>query len=55
MINIYRIRKVKKMAKWLTPEEMQRKKERKQKYLYILFIVFAAMIGGLVTVVMNSL
>ncbi|WAA13261.1 hypothetical protein [Fervidibacillus halotolerans] len=43
------------MSKWLTPEEMERKRERKRKLSYILYTVFAAIIGGLVTIVLQSL
>ncbi|MFZ3588961.1 hypothetical protein ACOI1C_06685 [Bacillus sp. DJP31] len=43
------------MSQWITPEEIYKQKERKKVMLYISFPILAAIVGGLLTVVMNSL
>jgi hypothetical protein len=43
------------MSKWLTPEEIYKQKERKKMMLYISFPILAAVVGGLLTVLVNKL
>ncbi|WP_280637249.1 hypothetical protein [Alkalihalobacillus sp. BA299] len=43
------------MSKWLTPEEIHIRKERKKKILYISMPIMAAAIGAIVTVLASSI
>jgi len=40
---------------WLTPEEQQRRKTIKQKMFYLSVPIIGAVIGGLITIMVNAM